>query len=94
MVIDDLDISRAGRPFRPCETYPPLVIDPNAILPFAAAFEGFQPIAGKSGEVGKICRRVEPVEPYLGLTRETGKRPNVIAFGELFGSFVPVADDH
>ena len=49
MVVDEFYVRgiRAG----PAETDPPLVVDPNAVLPGAIAFELLQPVAGRHAEV-------------------------------------------
>ena len=94
MVIDNLNIDRAGRVLRPLKANPPLIIDTDAVLALPVALEGFQPIAGKGGEVFQARRRVQAVEPRFGLTCETGKFFEVIAIGEPPGFVVPVTHDH
>ena len=43
MIIHDLNLVSVA--FAPAEAYPPLFIDSNAVLTFAAASQGFEPIA-------------------------------------------------
>ena len=59
VIIGDLDIACAS--FIPNETNAPLIVDPDAMLPFAIPFQGFQ----------AIVLRVLPA-PF---GRDTGHRP-------------------
>jgi hypothetical protein len=43
MVVDDCDIM--GRSLAPPEADPPLLVDPNAVLPAALTLESLKPIA-------------------------------------------------
>lgn len=45
VIIYDLDIAWAARAFRPLETNPPLIIDPDAILALPIAFQRFKPVS-------------------------------------------------
>jgi hypothetical protein len=47
VVINNLDIDRAGRFFGPFKANPPLVIDADAILSLSVTIERFKPIAAK-----------------------------------------------
>lgn len=51
MVVHDGHILRAVG--RPAEADAPLVVDADGVLAFAPAFEGFQVVAGRQGELGK-----------------------------------------
>jgi hypothetical protein len=66
MVINDLDIDRAGRAAGPLKTDPPLVVDADAVLTLPIALERFQPIARQSDEIF-ISSPPRPV--VLGVTR-------------------------
>jgi hypothetical protein len=51
-------------------------------------------LPGKRSEIGKALRSLQPVQPHLRLSRETGKLPDMFPNGEALGSPVPEADDH
>ncbi len=53
MVICDAHIFRSLR--RPDETDAPLIIDPDRMLAFAVAFQGFKPVARRGFQVIKRC---------------------------------------
>jgi hypothetical protein len=58
------------------------------------AFESFQSVSANCGEIPETGRRIEAVEPNLGLSSETGKLLDVFARGETGGLTVPVAHNH
>ena len=60
MVVDNLDI--LGASFCPAEANPKLIVDPNAMLPFAVSLKSFQPISGRTCEITKRLRRIKHVE--------------------------------
>jgi hypothetical protein len=90
MVINNLDIDRAGRATWPLKTDPPLVVDADAVLALAFAPQGFQPIAGQSEEILQARRRLQSLQSYLRLTCETGKFLDVLAITKTLGFAVPV----
>src|SRR6266700_4012213 len=94
VIIDDLDIDRAGRAVRPLEADPPLVIDADAILTLPITLQRFQPVTWQRGEVFQVRCGFQPVEPHFSLPGESGEFSNVLAIGKAFGSLVPVAYDH
>ena len=49
MIVDDFDLK--GVSVAPAEADPPLVVDPDAVLPFALARQAFQPIAWRGREI-------------------------------------------
>ena len=57
MVIDDLDLVGIG--ILPAETDPPLVVDPDAVLPRPIAFELLEPVTRWNPEVLKGFGSVE-----------------------------------
>lgn len=52
MIIDDLDAFRCT--FEPLEADPPLVINPDAVLPLPVAAQNLQPVSGDGSEVFKL----------------------------------------
>jgi hypothetical protein len=49
MVINYLHV--VGVPVLPPKAYPPLIVDPDAVLPFSGPFEGFESIGGRDAEI-------------------------------------------
>src|SRR6185503_8965535 len=56
MVIHYFNLVCAGFP---AETYPPLIINADAMLSNASTFQGFQPIAWRHRHVQQLCGGVE-----------------------------------
>jgi hypothetical protein len=94
MIIDNLDIDRSGRAFRPFKANPPLVIDANAVLTLTVALQPFRPVTGQRSEVFQARCSVQPVRPIFSLPGKTGELPNDVAIGKTLGTLIPVADDH
>jgi hypothetical protein len=63
MVINNLDIDRAGRATWPLKTDPPLVVEADAVLALAFAPQGFQPVAGLSPRRGASSAGRRGVQP-------------------------------
>src|SRR5690625_5536447 len=57
VVVNDLHLLRSGG--RPYEADPPLVVDPDAVLPGTITLESFEPIAGWDAEGLDGLRRSE-----------------------------------
>jgi len=57
VVVGDLDVE--GVSFTPDEADSPLVVDPDAVLPFAIPLQLFQPIPGRHSEVLERTRAVK-----------------------------------
>jgi hypothetical protein len=57
VVVDDFDTRRSS-PI-PDETLPPLIVDPDRVLPLPIRLEGFQPIAGRNLELAEHPRLVQ-----------------------------------
>ena len=83
MIIDDLDIDRPGGSVRPFETYAPLVVDANAVLPLAVALQALEAISGKNREVLQRGCGLKLIELQLGLPRKTRERLDVLPVGEV-----------
>src|SRR5699024_8785712 len=84
VVVNDLHLLRSG--VRPYETYPPLVVDPDAVLPNPITFESFEPVAGWDAEVLDGLRRshltklaqCNPMDPRID-------RPHMLTTPQSFG---------
>jgi hypothetical protein len=65
MVVDDFNVFR---PFgRPPETKPKLIVNSNAVLPFAVTFQRFQPVTWRYTKVIERARIVQHEQLPLGL---------------------------
>jgi hypothetical protein len=60
MIVHDLDVVRVG--ILPPKTDSPLIVDANAVLPGAIAFQLFQTIAGRAPQVVKRLGRIDEDE--------------------------------
>jgi hypothetical protein len=58
VVIHYLYIGRSSR--RPHEAHAPLIIDADAVLPFAVPLQGFEPIPGRGRQIEQNVPRVQP----------------------------------
>jgi hypothetical protein len=67
MVVNDLDIRRTWRAFRPLEADSPLVIDADTVLPGSVTFERFQPIASQGAEYAEAACCAEDSQPFPSL---------------------------
>jgi hypothetical protein len=94
MVIDDLNVYRAWRSGRPFKAYPPLVIDADAVLAFAVAFQRFKAVAGQRRKVLERRSRFQTVKLQAGGLLNAGKGSNPFPSREVEGAPVPIADDH
>jgi hypothetical protein len=93
MVIDDLNLDRPRRPFGPRQANPPLVIDTDALLTLAGAFECFESIAGQV-QIDERNGRLQLVELHFRLVFEPGEGLSPLSGSELSGLLVSEADDH
>jgi hypothetical protein len=57
VVVNDLDVSSPGS--SPAEADPPLIIDPDAVLPRPIAAELLEPIPGRHAQIIKCLRRID-----------------------------------
>jgi hypothetical protein len=78
MIIDNLNI--VGTVFPPLKANPPLVIDPDAVLPLPIAYERFKPIAGQACQVAQAGRLVQQIKAPLRLRDERGEPARAPAF--------------
>jgi len=60
MVVEDFHV--LGRAFPPDKADPPLVVDPDAVLTPAVAFQGFQPVPRRHLEILKGLGRVDHLQ--------------------------------
>src|SRR5580692_2496386 len=71
MVVRDFDV--VAMPVSPDETNPPLIIDPDRVLPHPIAVEGLQPVSRRRRKHSQIrSRRAVEVASEARLAREPG----------------------
>jgi hypothetical protein len=57
MVIDNLHI--VSIPLLPPETYPPTIIDPDAVLPLPVSLQSLQMVRGRNSQILQRLRSIE-----------------------------------
>jgi hypothetical protein len=92
MIVDDLDVVRAV--LVPCKAYPPLLIDPNAVLPSAVPFQGFEPVAGEHLQGSEGVGGIQDAEALFRLAGERLKLAHLFAAKQLRRADVFEAADH
>ncbi len=60
MIVNDFDVS--GAFFGPAKANPLLVIDPNAVLDLAAAFQRLKPVVRQSSKIRQVLGRLDHAE--------------------------------
>jgi len=93
MVIHDLDVLCV--PIAPYEADPPLVIDTNTVLAFAAAFQGFQSVRGGEAEIIQAESSINGVELHKRtLLNATRKFPSELTPEDFFRLGITKRPDH
>lgn len=92
MVVHDLDIFRSG--FRPAKANSPLVVNANAVLTGAIAFQGLKAVAGRYSQVSETSGDLEL--PHLASRdgSETREATDADTCGEGFGVRTLEGSDH
>jgi hypothetical protein len=92
MVIDDLHIK--GVTAHPTEAYPPLIVDPNAVLPATVTLEHLEPIARRVAEIFKRrgTGKQFQLPPRRSLNRP--KSPHVLIVGKSLCGPASKCPDH
>jgi hypothetical protein len=94
VIVRDLDVDRAGGTTGPLKANPPLIVDTDAVLPFAVAAQSLKPVSWQCGEILQAGGSLQAIEPLLRLPCEAGKRLDALALGEAPCPRIPVAHDH
>jgi hypothetical protein len=94
MIVFDRYIRRSRRLFGPRETDTPLIVDPDAVRSSPIAFQFFEPVPRKIGDIAQAGRGLQAVESLFGLPPESLELLDPLAFGKSFGSSVAVSQDH
>jgi hypothetical protein len=66
MIIDDLDVVCVS--VTPTKTNSPLIVNPNAVLTFAAAFKRLEPISGRNHHLPELRRSMQTQQFTAGDT--------------------------
>jgi len=93
MVINNFNIYRPRRTFRPLEANPPSVIDSNTVLALAVALERFQTISGQI-QIKKRRGSFQLVELLSQLCAQIRRRLYPASLGELARPLVSKAHNH
>jgi hypothetical protein len=78
VVIHDFDIF--GASVRPTETHPELIIDTDAMLSRAVAFQGFQSISWRHPQIVQSARDLQLPQLTSRYGRDVREPPNPLAF--------------
>jgi len=91
MVVDDLDVDRAGSVGRPFGTDS---VDANAVLAPPVTPGRFQAIAAQGPKIVERCRGMQYRQSSPGLVSKTLKGANEFATGKAFGISVPITANY
>jgi hypothetical protein len=92
MVFNDLHI--LGTISYPAEADPPLIVDPDALLPLTVATQSLQSIAGRNAQVIEANGDLELAQLAACHDRDALKAPDALASRECFGVGTPKRSDH
>lgn len=93
MVVGDFDIIRVS--VLPDETYTPLVINGNGMLPGAVVLERMEPVAGRVAQIVKRTDAVEHPQPIECAVLDVGRQFAAAQAGpDAFGFGVGEGVDH
>src|ERR1700756_5708487 len=85
VIVYDLNIYRASGPCRPFKADPPLIVDTDAVLALAVAFQGFKAVAGQSREISNNRGRFQSVRLQACGPFDAGKGLDPFASSEIGG---------
>jgi hypothetical protein len=92
MVVNNLNVNGIG--LHPAETDPPLVVDPNAVLPRPIASQGLETVSGNRAQIRQFPSGVNVVQLPFCSRSKTLELPAEFASKHLVGFFVPERPDH
>lgn len=92
MVVRNLNV--VGVSLSPLKTNPPLIVDPNAVLPFAVPTQPFQTVAGERRENSQFAGRIEHIELPKCRALDGAKLPAGQAMKESLSLVGPEGLDH
>ena len=94
MIVHYLDILRTIGAVWPFKTDAPLIVDPNAVLPFTVAFQTLKTIAREPSQICQTHRRFQDPEAFFGLTAEVLKPCYRFTVGKELSSLITIASNH
>src|SRR5258708_1026070 len=94
VIIDDLDVRRAGRSIRPFKTDAPLIVDPDSVLTLPIALQRFEPVTGQRRQIIQDVRGFKAIELEPSGPLDAGKRFHAFAGREVSRSLIAEANDH
>jgi len=86
MIIHHLHLVQAILP--PHEAHAPLVIDPDAVLSLSVPMQGFQAIAGESGQVAQTGSTVQDLQASFSLRLHSLEAAHPLAIEQGFSILV------
>jgi hypothetical protein len=92
MIVNDFRVVRAV--FTPLEADPPLLVDPNAVLPLSITTQNLQTIAWQTGQVFQAGCAIKSLEPALRLSCKTLESANPTTEVMRFSVLVAKTSDH
>gem|GEM_PF-6495740 len=94
MIINHLNVRGAGSAFSPFEAYPPLVVNPYAVLPPPISLQDFKMIAGQHGQVANGDSGLEAIQFQASRSLDAGERLHSPTQRKVSSPLVAVAEDH
>src|ERR1035437_7606747 len=94
VVIHNFHIPRARGTVRPFEANTPLVIDADAVLAFAASFQGLEPVSRQNGKVAERQGSFQPVQLQASGPFDAQKSLDAFPGREGLSFLVPETNDH
>jgi hypothetical protein len=92
VIVNNFNVNGIG--LRPAETDPPLVIDPNAVLPQPIATQGLETVSGNRTQVGELSGGMNVVQLPFCRRSDTLELPAEFASKNLPSFFIPEGPDH
>jgi hypothetical protein len=94
MVIDNLDIRRAGGALRPFKANPPLIVDADAVLALSISSQHFKTVARQHGKISERNGGFQTIQLHARSPFDTGERLDTFPGRKILRPLVPIADDH
>jgi hypothetical protein len=92
VVVRDFNVVSVAR--APGKTNPPLIVNPNAVLPLAVSAEPFQEVTGQRRQDSQIVGRIEHIELPKSLALDSAELPAGLAMKEPLSLVAPEGLDH
>ncbi len=92
MIIYDLDVEYI--PVLPAKAYPPLIVDADAVLPLAVAFQGLQPVSRWNPKILQASRLVQIQQLTPGDTLDGPEAGHIQIIEQRLGPGIAEGADH